>query len=361
MSYNYRNPLNLIVLSTILLITVSCSNQNKDQEQNTEQSGVKKEALQLKYASGIRAILEDSKGNIWFGSHQEGVALFDGENLVYYTKENGLSDNHVRSIYEDKDGLIWFECGEGLSNYDGHKIAPYTSRNYNFKEAWSKGENDLWFKGDQSNGFSQAEGHPGVFRYNGKELIYHSFPVQLKPGEENFYSVSTPFIKRANGVVWFGTYGAAIGYNETYFEIINDERLDLNTQKEFLHIRSIFEDSKGNLWIGNNGIGVFKYDGENIIPFTKLHNLKKEDTGGNSLEKIFSIGEDNDGNMWFGTYQSGVWRYDGESFTNYTDKDGLESNQIWTIYKSKAGALWFGGADPSGVYVFNGNSFERKF
>lgn len=92
-----------------------------------------------------------------------------------------------------------------------------------------------------------------------------------------------------------------------------------------------------------------------------MHHLKKEETKGNSLDRIFSIGEDNDGNIWFGTYQSGVWRFDGKTFTNYTEKDGLESNQMWTIYKSKEGELWFGGASPSGVYVFNGKSFERKY
>jgi hypothetical protein len=35
-----------------------------------------------------------------------------------------------------------------------------------------------------------------------------------------------------------------------------------------LHIRSIMEDSK-NLWIGNNGIGILKYDGKKIINFTE--------------------------------------------------------------------------------------------
>ena len=42
-------------------------------------------SLLLKLSSGIRAILEDSKGNTWFGSHQEGVAKFDGKKLTYFT------------------------------------------------------------------------------------------------------------------------------------------------------------------------------------------------------------------------------------------------------------------------------------
>jgi hypothetical protein len=46
---------------------------------------------------------------------------------------------------------------------------------------------------------------------------------------------------------------------------------------------------------------------------------------------------------------------------NFAKDDGLDSKHIWTIYKSKQGELWFGGASPSGVYLFNGISFERKF
>ena len=99
--------------------------------------------------------------------------------------------------------------------------------------------------------------------------------------------------------------------------------MGLNDETGHLHIRSMMEDRKGNLWIGNNGIGVFKYDGKEIINFTEQQKLKKEDTKGNSLERVFSIGEDDSGNIWFGTAESGVWRYDasadaGNSVKNFT-------------------------------------------
>jgi ligand-binding sensor domain-containing protein len=70
-------------------------------------------SIRLKYTTGVRSILEDSKGNIWFGSYNEGACLLHNGELQYFTTENGLSDNQVRSVYEDKNGIIWFECGEG--------------------------------------------------------------------------------------------------------------------------------------------------------------------------------------------------------------------------------------------------------
>ncbi len=323
-------------------------------------------AVWLKYTTGVRSILEDSKGNIWFGSYNEGVCLLHKGELQYFTTENGLSDNQVRSIYEDKNGIIWFECGRGLSIYDVQKITTYQERNYDSINEWKLTDNDLWFKGDESSGYNKLEGNPGVYQYDGKKLYYRTLPVKTKLGQENYYSISTPFVKSKNGMVWFGTYGALIGYNGKQFKMFNNDSLGLDGTTESLHIRCIMEDSKGNLWIGNNsggspngGIGVLKYDGKEFIHFTKQHQLRKEDTKGNSLDRVFSIGENASGNIWFGTYESGVWRYDGHTMKNFTQKDGLDGGLIW-INKSKTGELWFSGG-PNGVYRFTGKSFERKY
>ena len=351
----------------LIAVTISCNSQgqsNKETVQaknNTQSVESGTDAIRLKYTTGVRSILEDSKGNTWFGSYNEGVCLLRNGKLQYFTTENGLSNNQVRSIYEDKNGIIWFECGQGLSIYDGQKITVYKERNYDSINEWKLTESDIWFKGDETAGCNKSEGNPGVYQYDGKKLTYRTLPVKTKSGEENHYSISTPFVRSKNGRLWFGSYGAVIGYNGSNFKIINDSSLGLNDETGHMHIRSIMEDSKGNLWIGNNGIGVLKYDGEKVINFTAQQKLKKEDTKGNSLDRVFSIGEDGSGNIWFGTVEFGVWRYDGSSVKNFTIEDGLESKHIWLIYKSKQGELWLAGASPSGVFRFNGKSFERKY
>jgi ligand-binding sensor domain-containing protein len=339
----------------------------------------------LKYKKGVRSILEDSKGNIWFGSYNEGVCLLQNGAFQYFTTEkkpnddptwniyedsrieNGLSDNQVRSIYEDKNGTIWFECGMGISKYDGQKMTVYKERNYDSTNEWKLTDNDLWFKGDETVGNNKREGNAGVHQFDGKNLHYRTFPITPELGKENGYSISTPFVRSKNGAVWFGTYSALIGYDGKQFKIFNNEALGLNGTTETLHIRSLIEDSKGNLWIGNNsgnntigGIGVIKYDGNKFTNFTKELRLRREDTNGNCLDRVFSMCEDTQGNIWFGTVESGVWRYDGQTLKNFTKKDGLDGNMTWIIYKSKSGELWFGGG-PNGVYRFNGKSFERKY
>ncbi|WP_276482352.1 ligand-binding sensor domain-containing protein [Paraflavitalea pollutisoli] len=324
------------------------------------------DTARLRYTTGVRAILEDSKGNTWFGSNREGVCMLKDGQLQYFTTQNGLSDNQVRSIYEDKNGIIWFECGVGLSKYDGKAMTVSREREYSAPKDRTFNVSDLWFKSDETVGYNKLEGLAGVYQYDGKHIYYRSFPIQPPRGHENGYSISTPFIKSKTGMVWMGTYNALIGYDGKRFTMYTDDSMGLDST-ESLHIRAIMEDSKGNIWIGNNsggspigGIGVIKYDGKQFNHFTKQQRLRKEDTKGNSLDRVFSIGEDSSGNMWFGTVQSGVWRYDGHTMTNFTQQDGLDGDMTWIIYKSKSGELWFGGG-PNGVFRFNGKSFERKY
>lgn len=357
---------NIYLFYCIILLTIimSCNNQGQSNKVSKIVHN-KIDTTRLKYTTGIHSILEDSKGNVWFGSNNEGVCLLQNGRFKYFTTKNGLSNNQVRNIYEDANGIIWFECGRGLSTYNGQAITIYKERNFRAKDSWELNSNDLWFKSDPIKGYSNREGNlegdPGILQYNGKELYFRSFPVTQDSGDIFDHSVSTSFVKGKNGTFWIGTYKSVIGYNGSDFKIITDDYLRRNGVSGALHVRDIMEDSKGNLWIANNGSGIFKYDGNKLINFTEQQKLKKEGTNGNSLEKAFSIGEDASGNIWFGTIGSGVWRYDGKSLKNFTKEDGLESNHIWTIYTSKQGELWFGGVSPSGVYIFNGKTFERKY
>ena len=234
---------NIFILCTFLMaVTISCNCQSQSNKENQIVHS-KIDTTRLKYTTGVRSILEDSKGNIWFGSYNEGACLLHKGELQYFTTENGLSDNQVRSIYEDKNGTIWFECGIGLSSYDGQKITVYRERNYDSKNEWKITDSDLWFKGDETAGYNKLEGDPGVYQYDGKELSYRTLPVKTKLGQENHYSISTGFVKSKNGTLWFGTYGALIGYNGSDFKTIDDAYLRLSDETGHLHIRSIMEDS----------------------------------------------------------------------------------------------------------------------
>ena len=63
--------------------------------------------------------LEDSVGTLWFGSIGSGVYAYAEGGFRNYTTLDGLLNNEVTSIYEDRGGGIWFGVNGGVSRYDG--------------------------------------------------------------------------------------------------------------------------------------------------------------------------------------------------------------------------------------------------
>ena len=66
--------------------------------------------------------MEDSKGNIWFGTRIGGASTYDGTSFTNSTSRDGKSieNDEVCAIYEDSKGNIWLSSeGYGVYRYDG--------------------------------------------------------------------------------------------------------------------------------------------------------------------------------------------------------------------------------------------------
>ena len=355
-----NNFFKLIYLILILTLNFSCVEKKSSEKEISKSEFVDLSKTDtLKFNSGIRAIFQDSKGNYWIGSHKEGVCLFDGKSFQYFTKIDGLPDNQIYSIKEDEIGNIWFGTAKGVSSYNSGKIINHilTTVDKFLQSEWNKADNDLWFS---------AGNNAGIFRYDGQKVSYLAFPNPIIVNTDNVYFV-TGLAKGKNDILWIGTYSGVFGYNGKEFTIINDETLELKNETGQLHIRSILEDSKGNLWIGNNGIGVLLKSGDSIINFSDKNRLihpnsrRNGDTSpNNTLEHVFVIEEDSEGNLWFGDRDTGVWKFDGKTMTNYIIDEKLSTPMIWSIYNDNNNNLLFGMAS-GGVYKFNGKSFDKTF
>jgi len=114
-------------------------------------------------------------------------------------------------------------------------------------------------------------------------------------------------------------------------------------------VRTIFQDSKGNIWFGAQG-GAFKLAGDSLIHIDSI----RSESGGRVTIK--DIAEDKDGTIWFG-HTDGISSIDGTSVTNYYESDGLISNDVWCIETDVNGNVWVGTIE--GACIFNGQGFNN--
>lgn len=320
------------------------------------------------FNGGVRAILKDRKGNLWFGTHFEGVCRVAGDDIRRFTIDDGLGDNQVRAIWEAADGTIWFDTAVGVSCFDGERITAPAERDHSLLSPWELAPDDLWFKANESHGFGEKERDAGVYRLHDGRLTYLTLPLPLALRSNAGYSV-TGFAKGKAHRIWIATYDAVFGFDGVSFTTIDGARMGFREGEGAPHVRCVFEDSRGRLWIGNNGVGVVVIDGDTTAGLTPLAGTGKAlpsmgaplvasgaGSGEASLRRVFSIGEDRDGDIWIGTIGGGAWRYDGRALRQFTSEDGLTTPHVMCIYRDRDGVLWLGG---SGVFRFDGRRFER--
>lgn len=263
---------------------------------------------EIKSNSRITAIQEDSRGNIWFGTLGSGLGRFDGQRFTQFTtREEDFPTNGILCLLEDKQGNIWIGTASGLICYTPDRTG---------------GEGRFIF-------FTEKEGLK--VDYTGK------------------------LIEDKRGNIWIGSSGwpwPAEGYGVTIYTPNADGTggsFTAITEKEGLsdnRVSEIFEDSKGNIWLGTWGGGVHRFtpdaggSGGTLACFTTEEGL--------SDNRISSITEDRTGSIWIGT-ENGLNQFtpaapgqEGGYITQYTEKDGLLHNTVNDLMIDDRANIWAG-------------------
>ena len=263
-------------------------------------------------------VYQDRKGNLWLGTVSKGAARYDGKTLTWFSEKDGLPSNTVTSFAEDGNGNLWLGTHCGVCKYDGKRFAVMwrTTGQHDQGEGWMGVRSD-------KNGNIWTSTNKGVFRFDGTSFSEFKLPID----KEEIASFS----------ITAGKASLAL------------------------------EDRRGNLWFKTDGFGAIKYDGKS---FTRL--TKKDGLWSNNVTSIL---EDKQGNVWFTCIQSyqpkmtgdgGVCRYDGKSIRKFPEIKGLNENDIYTIYETRAGDIWIG-ASGVGAYRYDGKEFalyretDRKY
>jgi signal transduction histidine kinase/ligand-binding sensor domain-containing protein/DNA-binding response OmpR family regulator len=249
-----------------------------------------------------------------------------------FTQRDGLSSNHILSIYQEKAGWLWIGTNLGLNRYDGYHFNVFKS---GFSEGNLYGELVRCIFEDSQNRIWIGTERGGMSLYN-RDLENFTHIKFNDAAIDTIYSVNC-VVEDENNTLWIGTnIGLAFLNDHGKLELFPIETL---SQSKNTEINKLFFDRRNNLWIGAQS-GLFVYDFATLkceqkpLPDTPL-----------PYDEIHSLYYDSDNILWIGTYNSGVYHANTTTEIVTKVKDWVvfdRSETIRTIIEDKQGVIWFG-------------------
>jgi signal transduction histidine kinase/ligand-binding sensor domain-containing protein len=76
---------------------------------------------------GVFALHFDRGGNLWVGSDNDGIFRVHGNAVDHYAKTEGLSSDFVRTLFEDREGIVWAATSNGADKFHDPRITTFSA------------------------------------------------------------------------------------------------------------------------------------------------------------------------------------------------------------------------------------------
>ncbi|MBL4754499.1 MAG: hypothetical protein JKY52_13005 [Flavobacteriales bacterium] len=315
----------------------------------------------------VNAICEDHNGNIWFGTFGGGlnvlmkeswagkIGVFDINRFTwhYVTAADGLCDNSVTSLYEDKKGYMWVGTyGGGACKVLSNSIG--TSQNYiTYGQGEGLNNEIIWsITQDRSGSLWLGTEGGGLFKYLGERFTHFSTDDKLSS------NIVFSIMEDSRNNIWLGTFEGGVslirdGDDMTYGGL-NIENYTTANGLTDNNVVKLFEDNKGKVWAGTfQGISI--YDQNKAISHEEDAFVRLNLPILNNIT-VLSMTQTKSGTMWIGTDDAGAiyfdvndvvlsqgeWTVDTAKISYVTTAEGLNSNVIWSITEDNRGYIWLG-------------------
>ncbi len=339
----------------------------------------------------------DIHGAIWLSDQTyRCIVSYDGKRMTKYQNDpknpNSLGGYYPECIFADSAGMIWIGFyGMGLDRLDP-ETGTFTHYRYNKNDPNSLANDTI------TSILVDHTGNIWIGTYSGVELLdaktgkfTHYKHSSTDPSSLSHNKVRALYEDR-QGELWVGT-----GLVWDYDTLGGLNRLNRATGKftRYLHdpqnphslldnrVRSIFEDSKGNFWVGTAGDGLHSLDRKtgkfqrhlydpkdpNRLSRPALYNGPRLAVSGRPLaieDHITFINEDADGQLWIGTFLSGVNRYDPKAgkMSHYGSTSDasttIREDNPWCSIMSTDGLIWIS-TQAATLYMADINAINIPF
>lgn len=299
----------------------------------------------------LYGLCRDREGGMWAGSYFGGVNHMPKQYPVFdkfipqIGNAHAIHGRHVREMRQDGNGNIWIGSEDGgLNCFNPHTgIFSFVTESAAFPNIHGlcvDGKN-LWV---------------GTFSYGLKLIdidncrVIKSFAADGKAGSLRDNTVFAICLSRRNDL-WLGTIRGLCRYNRARgtFEYAKGV--------PFILINDVYEDVRGNLWVGTQTDGVYCLQAANGKWKHYTHATSKS---GLSSDKIISIFEDSGGQLWVTTQGAGVCRYDSrrDAFEVVPIPQYTPAQTVFQIVEDNEGLFWL--STYNGIISYNPDNKESK-
>lgn len=321
----------------------------------------------------LYSVYSAEDGLLWLATRETGIDRVNPGMQIFThlrhnpNNSNSLSNNVIKSISESQSGDYWIGTHGGLNRY--------TPDNNEFKAFNYEPENPFSLCSDlvETTCFDHLDRlwigtTNGLNMYNpATDKLERFVHDPLDPNSISNANIWFVYPAKDKSGIWIGTYDGLDKYdwNENKFYHLRNDPKD-ESSLSFNFIRALYEDNDNNLWICTWGGGLEQLVLNENTDLEKSHFIhhrynpnQKNSISNDLLNTIF---EDSKGNLWIGT-QEGLNLFDkaSVSFQSFYKTDGLADNVIKGILEDKFGKIWISTQNGLSCYDPDENKFKNYF
>ena len=274
----------------------------------------------------VRALIEDARGNVWMGTHEQGLARLSGDTLSSFDSIAGMTDNQVISIFEDREGSIWVGTSSGLDRFRDTKLATLTVR-------------DGLPANNVGSVFSTREGGLYAFCYDGGLATLDNGTFKVFAHNDKLPSLYGPaMFESKDGSLWVGTgHGLSRIQNGKLTVYTGGGDRDGHFSKWFT---SVISEDDESLIVANAESNVYRFKDGKVTPFT----LRGQTTPITYGIYVLSMYYDPSGVLWAGTVH-GFFKFVPGASPQTARRTEIDV-PVTNIFDDRQGNLWMGGRFP---------------
>lgn len=270
-----------------------------------------------------------------------------GQQGKLFTVDRELSSSMINHIYQDYDGIIWIATEDGLTSYDGSK---FTTLKQNPDNEVSLISNYVRVVKENKPGHLLIGTLKGLQHYDEATGMIQTVPMHFESGSYGEANIAC-MEERKNGQLVIGTSGHGIFTLEEQGDTLSARQHKDLVPSNF--IISLYEDSKGLLWVLTSDKGTYC-----VTPERKL---KKHYPTEKTILIPSAICEDPTGNIFISCFKNGLFKLDRktDSFTLAASSATHGHFNIKTLNVMDSTSIYIG-TDGSGLKVFDTSKNSLK-